>query len=224
MEKIKEFLENNLGFDKYSMFKLKCSSAILIRIDKSANNSKPLAVLMIKNTNILVHYLIPYLDNMPFITKKGKDFYDFKILSIAIYNGTHRLDEIKALLLELSYSMNNYRLSTNTDLKKVSGLSNESLNKITKAKPTIRHLRDGRQLDILTEKVSYRRSNSCIYEIKKISGERVLISTLKEAADILGVEFRTIARHLESEDLYSNEHYVEIKGNKIRRIPVFYPQ
>jgi len=74
MEKIKEFLENNFsggGFDKYSMFKLKCSSGIIIRIDKSSKNSKPLVVLAIKNTNILVHYLIPYLENMPFITKKG---------------------------------------------------------------------------------------------------------------------------------------------------------
>ena len=50
------------------------------------------------------------------------------------------------------------------------------------------------------------------------------MSTLNEAAEILGVEFRTVKRHLESEDLYSKEHYAEIKGNKVRRIPVFYPQ
>ena len=71
MQKIKEFLENNLGFDKYSMFKLKSSSAIIIRIDKGSKIGKPVVVLAIKNTNILVNYLIPYLENMRFITKKG---------------------------------------------------------------------------------------------------------------------------------------------------------
>jgi len=60
---------------------------------------------------------------MPFITKKGKDFYDFKILSTAIYNGIHRREEIISLILELSYSMNKYRLTTNTDLNKTIGLS-----------------------------------------------------------------------------------------------------
>lgn len=89
---------------------------------------------------------------MPFITKKGKDFYDFKIICTAVYNGTYRTEEIKLLILKLSYSMNNFRLSTNSDLKKVPSLFKESLDKIIKAKPTIRHLDHGRQLDIVTGK------------------------------------------------------------------------
>jgi len=57
------------------MFKLKCSSAIAIKRGKAVKNSKPLEVLTIKNTNILMNYLTPYLENMPFITKKGKDIF-----------------------------------------------------------------------------------------------------------------------------------------------------
>ena len=225
MEKIKEFLESNLGFDKYSMFKLKCSSAISIKRGKALNNSKSLAVVVINNTNILNNYLIPYLEkkNMPFITKKGKDFYDFKIICTAVYNGTYRTEEIKLLILKLSYSMNNFRLSTNSDLKKVPSLFKESLDKIIKAKPTIRHLDDGRQLDIVTGKAVNTRWTNCIYEIIKDSGEMLWASTLNEAAEILGVDFRTVRRHLEQEDLYSNGYYVEINGYKVRRIPVFYP-
>ena len=221
MQKIKEFLENNLGFDKYSMFKLKSSSAIIIRIDKGSKIGKPVVVLAIKNTNILVNYLIPYLENMPFMTKKGKDFYDFKILSTAIYNGIHRREEIKPLMLELSYSMNKYRLTTNTDLDKTIGLSNENLDKIIKAKPTIRHLEDGRQLDMVTGKAVNRRWTNCIYEIVKHSGEIVWASTLNDAADILAVDFRTVTKHLQSEELMG--HYAEIKGHRIRRISVFNP-
>ena len=114
LEKIQEFLESNLGFDKYSMFKLKSSSAMSITRGKAVNNSKSLAVVVIKNTNILNNYLIPYLDNMQFITKKGKDFDDFKIICTAVYNRTYRTEEIKQLILKLSYSMNNFRLSTNS--------------------------------------------------------------------------------------------------------------
>lgn len=150
-----------------SILCLKSSSAIILRRDKSSKINKQVVVLAIKNTNILVHYLIPYLENMSFITKKGKDFYDFKILSTAIYNGIHRREVIKPLMLELSHSMNKYRLTTNTDLNKSIGLSNESLDKIIKAKPTLRHLEDGRQLDMVTGKAVNRRWTNCIYEIVK---------------------------------------------------------
>lgn len=152
-EKIKEYLENNLGFDKYSMFKLKSSSVIAIKTGKARSNSKPLAGITVKNTNVLVNYFIPYLDKLTFVTKKSKDFHDFKIISTAIYNGTYRENEIKSLILKLSYTMNNYRLSTNLEPEKVSsGLSVEEMDRILKARPTILHLGDGRQLDIVTNK------------------------------------------------------------------------
>jgi len=49
--------------------------------------------------------------------------------------------------------MNNYRLSTNLEPEKVSsGLSVEEMDRILKARPTIIHLGDGRQLDIVTNK------------------------------------------------------------------------
>lgn len=60
---------------------------------------------------------------MTFFTKKSKDFNDFKIISIAIYNGAYRNEEIKSLILKLSYTMNNYRLSRNSDSQKIYSLS-----------------------------------------------------------------------------------------------------
>lgn len=39
--KIKEFLIANLGFDKYSLFKLNSSQAIAINLSKARNNGKP---------------------------------------------------------------------------------------------------------------------------------------------------------------------------------------
>ena len=79
--KIKEYLEDNLGFDFYSMQKLKISPIIAIGIEKARHNSKPMGTFMIKNLHVWNNYLIPFLDK-EFLTKKGKDFNDFKIFKI----------------------------------------------------------------------------------------------------------------------------------------------
>lgn len=152
-EKIKEYLENNLGIDKYSMFKLKSTSVIAIKTGKARSNSKAQVGITVKNTHVLVNYFIPYLDKLTFITKKSQDYHDFNVISTAIYNGTYREDEVKSCILKLSYIMNNYRLSTNLEPEEVtSGLSIEEIDRILKARPTIIHLDDGRQLDIVTNK------------------------------------------------------------------------
>ena len=134
------------------MQKLKISPIIAIGIEKAIHNSKPMATLMIKNLHFLNNYLIPFLDSasQEFLTKKGKDFNDFKIICKAIYNGAHRKDEIKSLILKLSYTMNNYRLSTYSS--GVVKLSENELNSLINAAPTIEHLSDGRQRDIMTKK------------------------------------------------------------------------
>lgn len=220
VEKIKEYLENNLGFDKYSIFKLKNSSAIAIIESKRKNNFKSEIKLKVSNTNILTKYFIPFLENMTFVTKKSKDFNDFKIISTAIYNGAYRNEEIKSLILKLSYTMNNYRLSSNSDSQKIYSLSKENLDTIINAKSTIIHLYDGRQLDNSTGKELNRRWTNCVYEIVKNSNGIKLASTLNEAAEILNVEFRTVRKHLDSLPL--NGDFINIKGNKVRRVAVFY--
>ena len=55
--KIKEYLLDNLGFDLYSLHKIKCSPIIMISTEKAMRNSKPLVRLMIKNIHLLNNYL-----------------------------------------------------------------------------------------------------------------------------------------------------------------------
>lgn len=89
--KIKKYLQDNLAFDLYCMHKLKCSPVISIKPEKAINNSKSLVAFAIKNVDVLNNYLIPFLsDNtVKFITKKGKDFIDFKIICKTVYDGAH---------------------------------------------------------------------------------------------------------------------------------------
>lgn len=219
MEKIKDYLIDKLGFDKYSLFKLNNSSHITIISEKARNNSKPLSVIRVKNTNVLNNYLIPYLDKMTFITKKGLDYNDFKVICKAIYDGVYRLENIKKLILKLSFSMNKYRLSTNSDIEKVQGLDSQELAEIIDAKPTIIHLKNGLQLDIISGKSINRRWTNCIFEIVKNIGEVSLATTLTEAAEIVGVDFRTLKKHLEADA--DKGEYVVIKIYKIKIVAVF---
>ncbi len=218
--KIKEFLENNLGFDSYSMFKLSNSSIMSIIKSNTREKSKPSVLLVIKNIKVLHNYLIPFFNEMGFLSKKGLDFVDFRIITNAIYNGAHRIDEIKELILKLSYNMNNSRLSTNKN--PVDILSKEERDKLIYINPTVNYLFDGRQRDVLTNKVLHQQV-SCVYEICKPNNEIILANTLQEAGLIVKVSPETLSRRLNS-TCTTSEQYLEIKGSlglKIRRIGVF---
>ena len=215
LEKIKEFLVNNLGFDKYSKAKLDSSSAISINHQKARKNSKGSVLLNIKNLHILNNYLVPYLDDMQFITKKGKDFKDFKLICKVLYTGAHKIDDIKTLIFKLSLTMNNYRLSTNSEMVEL--LSSLEWDTLANASPCIAHLSDGRQRDLVTGKIIHQHSSS-IYKVIKSNNEVVLKQTLFEAADIVDVNIKTLSKLLDK----SEDGSAEIKGNIVKRIAVFY--
>jgi hypothetical protein len=64
------------------------SSIIAIGKNKAINNSKPLATLTIKKTyNFKIITLYPFKMRREFISKKGLDFNDFKIICKAINIG-----------------------------------------------------------------------------------------------------------------------------------------
>src|SRR6266487_2671624 len=100
--KIKEFFITNLGFDKNSIFKLKNSSIMTLNIQKARNNSKNSVLFLIKNIHILHNYLIPFFNEVKFISKKGKDFMNFK-LSTNVNNNLNLLsDNEKNTLIKAS--------------------------------------------------------------------------------------------------------------------------
>lgn len=71
--------------------------------------------------------------------------------------------------------MNNHRLSTYQGT--VNCLSKDEKYMLINTQPTIEHLKDGRQIDIITKEVLRRRSSS-LYEIIKPSGEILLTANL----------------------------------------------
>lgn len=223
---IKEYLKNNLGLDTYSLNKLEYSSVISIGKGKAVNNSKPLATLTIKNTHFLNNVFMPFAsplltsewgggnEESKFISKKGLDFKDFKIICHGIFIGAYRTERIKGLLIKLSMTMNNFRLSDYKGEKVKISLA--EMNEILDASETIEHLSDGRELDINTKKLIHRRSSSSVFEILKPSGEILIKPNLADSAKEIGVGFNTLKRQLDNHILE-----VEYKGYKIKRIGVF---
>ena len=224
MVKIKEFFENSLGFNSYSLYRLKNSSTIAITTNKNKainSNTKNSVTLTIKNLNVINNYLIPFFDDMEFLTKKGKDFNDFKIISQAIYVGAHRKEEIKSLILKLSNTMNNFRLSTYKG--ETQSLSQEEISQILSHAPTVKHLIDGRVIDSTTKKVLPKRT-SCVYEICEQDGVVFLANSLTEAGSIVGLYPDTLSKYLDIEVLNSEGVYIDVKKHKIRRVRVFAPK
>lgn len=221
--KIKEFLENSavLNFDTYSLYKLKNSSTIAINLNKARDsNGKSSVSLIIKNIYVLNNYLIPLFADMKFLTKKGMDFHDFKIICHTIYVGAHRNEEIRSLILKLSNTMNNFRLSTYKGVVEI--LSLEEIETLSSASPTFEHLLDGRVIDSTTKKV-LPKQNSCVYEICEEGGVFTLANSLTEAASIVGLHPDTLSKYLNIETLDSEGVYIKVNKYYIRRIRVFFP-
>jgi hypothetical protein len=154
-EHIKAFLGNSLGFDKYSLFKLKIAKGISINKSKAREIGKPGVVLFIRSIKILNNYLIPYFEDMSFISKKGLDFKDFKLITLAVYKGSQggraehgRQEEVRSLILKLSNTMNNFRLSTfqgeESKMYQAIVVSQEERDLILNASSTLEYLEDGR--------------------------------------------------------------------------------
>lgn len=216
--KIKEFLIKELNFNIYDKIKIENTSVIAINNQKAINNSKGSILLIIKNVNLLYNYLIPYLDGLEFITKKYKDYQDFKVLVKVVYYGGKKDKEIKSIILKLSYNMNNYRLSTSTSNSET--INSEEKDKLINMTPKVKRLKDGRLLDILSNKVIHQ-AESSIYKILNPKEEIFIVQTLTEAANIVGVNIKTLSNKLNKEVLDSDEPMVNIKNFKVKRIGVF---
>lgn len=74
LEAIKEFLIDSLGFDKYSIHRLRSSTFNIFAVN--VQKEKPSVIFIVKNIRVLNNYLVPYFNTMVFNSKKGKDFLD----------------------------------------------------------------------------------------------------------------------------------------------------
>lgn len=184
---------------------------------KAVKKSKPLVGLYINNLHFINNYLLPFFNSGKFFSKKYKDLKDFNIITTAIYRGTHLNKSLKSTILKLSYTMNNFRLSSN----EIGYISEAEKDFLINAKPSIEHLNDGRELNISSQKIIHRRSSSCVYEVIDKSDKKSIKLNLQETAKSLDIGFNNLKRRLDNQQL--DKLYILVKDKKVRRIRVFKP-
>lgn len=114
--------------------------------------------------------------------------------------------------------MNNYRLSTSTSNSET--INSEEKDKLKNMTPKVKRLKDGRLLDILFNKVIHQ-AESSIYKILNPKEEIFIVQALREAANIVGVNIKTLSNKLDKEISDSDESMVNVKNFKVKRIGVF---
>jgi hypothetical protein len=216
--KIKEYLENNLGFDLYSLWRIKNSSVISVNPKKAVGKSKPAVTFDIRDVRILHNYFLPYLDKLNFLSKKFQDFFDLKIICRTVYNGAHKNGIIKDLVIKLSLGMNDFRLSNYKGKIPKQVMTKEDINILENALPLSKHLPDGRVRDTATGNIDHNNESS-VYLIINPNNEELIVKSLKEAGNIIGNHYTTLSKKL---DVLSPDSTTEINNHSIRRIKVLY--
>jgi len=185
---------------------------------KAVGNSKPTVTFDIRNLRILHNYFLPYLNKLNFLSKKSLDFSDFKIICRTAYNGGHKNGIIKDLLVKLSHSMNDFRLSNYNGKIPKQVITKNDINMLENALPLSEHLPDGRVRDTATGNIDYNNESS-VYHIIKPNNEELIVKSLKEAGETVGVHYATLSKRL---DVESPDFVAEINHHFIKRIKVFY--
>lgn len=86
-----------------------------LNLDNKAknDNSKPMAKIQVRKTDYITNILVPFFDNLSWLSKKKLDYLDWKLVLAIKNQGKHFTDEGKELISLISKRMNNNRLSTN---------------------------------------------------------------------------------------------------------------
>lgn len=232
--KIKEYLKDNLGFDSYSIWKINNSSVISVSPKKAVGHSKLAVTLDIWDINILTNYLLPSLQKLNFLSKKQlQDFKDFTIICQTVYNGGHEIELIRNLIVKLSEGMNDFRLSNYKGKIPKKYVTKKELSLLINSieNPILEHLADGRVRDIVTGNIDYNNESS-VYSIIDSNKEELIVGSLKETANIVGIHYTTLSKKLRqgvpsrkttgaSGQIAPEALPTKLKGYSIRRIKVF---
>ena len=75
---------------------------------------KAMAQLVITQRYFISNVIIPFFDKLTWLSKKFKDYVDWKLILDLINHGWHFTEEGKKLISLITQGMNNYRLTNNT--------------------------------------------------------------------------------------------------------------
>ena len=215
LEKIREFILNLL--DEYSYILGSTTKLININEKKTKGNNKPIFILEIYQIDFICNILIPFFDNIEFRTKKYKDYRDFRIIAFLILEGKYLTEKGKQLIIKLGDSMNNNRLSTNSNPSILDETSKLELELLIKSKPLICIDSEGRAIVINENK--YIRS-TYIIKVNFLNGSFSYFTSGVSCAKSLHVSNDTITKRLNDRNPVKNKEGI-IVAQSIKRIKAY---
>ena len=218
LEKIREFLIRQL--DEHSVILASGSKLFNISDKKIKGDNKPISILEIYQLDYICNILIPYLDRIQFRTKKYIDYLDFRTLAFLVLDGKHLTEKGKDLMIKLADTMNNNRLSTNSNPLTLDKVTKSELSLLIKSKPLINIDSEGRAMIIHSKK--YIRST---YIIKAIflNGSISYFTNGVSCAKALHVSNNTITQRLNDGKAVKNKEGL-VTALTIKRIKAYSPK
>jgi hypothetical protein len=158
LDKIGDFLKSQL--DKFSYILASHTKLMNVNNKKRIGDSQPISIFEIYQIDYICNILIPYLDKIPFRTKKHRDYLDFRTIAFLLLHGKHLTKEGKKLICMLGDTMNNNRLSTNSNPLTLNVFTSSKLDSLIKSNPLIKIDYQGRAF--IKEENKYIRSTYII--------------------------------------------------------------
>jgi len=195
LEAIRKFLLDLPGSYKIAR---KDTNAVSLTLNKKAKNqnSKPMAKIEIGKTDFLTNIIVPFFDNLIWLSKKELDYKDWKLILNIKNQGKHFTDEGKELISLISQRTNRNRLSTNLTKPGEINIQERVLNLL--ASPSNYEIKPDGKIWIKSLGV-YLKGRGNI-SVEALDEKGILIdsfSSIKECALFFGVSERTIIRRLD---------------------------
>lgn len=215
LEKIREFLLNLL--DEHSYILGSSTKLINILDKKVKDNHKSVSILDITQIDFICNILIPYFNNIEFRTKKYLDYVDFRTIALLLLEGKHLTEKGKELIVKLGNSMNDNRLTTNSNPFILDENTKLELKKLINSKPLIEIDNEGRAKIISENK--YIRS---IYIIKAefCNGTFNYFTNGVSCAKSLHISNNTVTSRLNDGKLVKNKDGL-IVAQSLKRIKAY---
>lgn len=111
LEAIQKFI---LALPANHLVERKTTNLVSLTINNQAKgrNHKPMANLLVTQRDFISKVIIPFFDNLTWLSKKEKDYSDWKWILYLIKQGWHFTEQGKKLISLITKGMNNYRLSS----------------------------------------------------------------------------------------------------------------
>lgn len=188
----------------------------------SAKENRDLVSIDIRHRELIEDVLIPFFDQLDWLSKKSSDYQDFKtILKLTNLGAQYYEEGVEVLDLILS-QMNSRRLSSNIAKKNGSNITPDLLkakvDDLLKRPSCIEALEDGNLFIKPLNKIYNPRKGSCKVEIFDEEGNKInTLDSITACAKFLGVSNDVVSRTL----IKKGKPFIkDCKKLRVKRVPI----